>query len=89
MMESILKTINCVNSTNYPFNKFLSASAWSSLYSDNFCKKYWQLTSLLEWCASLAQFQNLSSHYVVGHQVIESCTSKEYLNSRLLPHYGI
>ena len=31
MMESILKTINSVNSANYHLNKFLSASAWSSL----------------------------------------------------------
>ena len=31
MMESILKTINCANSANYKFDKFLAASAWSSL----------------------------------------------------------
>ena len=31
MMESILKTINFVNSANYHFSKFLSASAWYSL----------------------------------------------------------
>ena len=31
MMDSILETINSANSANYQFNKFLSASAWSSL----------------------------------------------------------
>ena len=31
MMESKLKAINSVNSANYQFNKFFSASAWSSL----------------------------------------------------------
>ncbi len=31
MMESILKTINSLNSANYQFNKFLSVSAWTSL----------------------------------------------------------
>ena len=33
MMESIQKTMNSVSSANYLFDKFLSASAWSSLSS--------------------------------------------------------
>ena len=33
MTESILKTMNSVSNANYLFNKFLSASAWSSLSS--------------------------------------------------------
>ena len=33
MMESKLKIMNRVNNANYYFNKFLSASAWSSLSS--------------------------------------------------------
>ena len=38
------------------------------------------------------QFQNMSSHYVVWYQVIQSCTYKEYLktyNSWLFPHITI
>ena len=31
MIENMLKTINSVNRANYHLNKFLSASAWSSL----------------------------------------------------------
>ena len=31
MIYSILKTINSVKSANYHLNRFLSASAWSSL----------------------------------------------------------
>ena len=33
MIYSILKTINSVKSANYHLNRFLSASAWSSLSS--------------------------------------------------------
>ena len=42
-------------------------------------KRHCQLTSLLVWCGSLATLQNLSSHYVVGHQIVEPCTCKEYI----------
>ena len=52
MMENILKPVNSVNIAKYCSNKFLSDSVWSSLSSDNLCRKYCLMTSLLMWCLS-------------------------------------
>ena len=68
-------------------NKFLSASTWSSLntliISAVWCASILQekqlpstLTKLLTSSCTFL-FLNLSSHYVVGNQVIQTCTKMQ------------
>ena len=73
MMESILKTINRVKSANYHFNKFLSATAWSSLLvSDHFCRKHCQMTSLFVRYTSI--FQGKLPSQVLLKFISSTCT---------------
>ena len=38
-------------------------------------------TSKLLIATHIFPFQNLSSHYALGHQVVQPCTGKEYINT--------
>ena len=73
MIYSILKTTKSVKSANSHLNRFLSASAWSSHFSDNFCRKHCLLTSILMCCSSHLhgkQFTNILNKTTYFHMHI-------------------
>ena len=73
MTESILKTINTVKSASNHLYKFLSASAWSSLsLPDDLTLSMMLFQVLLTKLLYFRMHTSVSSHYVVGHQVVPS-----------------
>ena len=79
-----------VSSANSQFGMFLTASAWSSFSSLNFCRQNCLMTSHLVCCASILQGKQLPSSLnkthmhisvsefvvplFVGHQIVQPCT---------------
>ena len=95
MMVSILKTINSVSSTNYLCDKFLSASAWSSLSSlqkalpDNFTLSVLRFHSSREVASKYSKPNSDIPHalflFRMGIKLLNlAWTGKKYINIKTI-----
>ncbi len=86
MMESILKTINHVNSSNYLFDKFLAASAWSSLSYLKISADSIACLMTSPLCDALPFFEGSSFQVLLTKHLNSTCTTYTFLFQNLSSH---